>query len=81
MTDSTVIVVERDRIGRPVQAETFEPGDPLPAWVEEKVPRRETQTQDPREEVKHQGSGWYLLPSGETVRGKDAVREAGFNLR
>lgn len=75
-----VVVVERDYLGRPSEAETYREGDPKPDWLEERLPNRETQAQDQREEVKHQGSGWYLLPNGETVRGKDAVRAAGYSI-
>lgn len=79
-----IIVVERDYLGRPSDAEVYSEGDPKPDWLEERLPNRETQVQDQREEVKstatHQGSGWYLLPNGETVRGKEAVRDQGFEI-
>jgi len=81
MSDRTVVVVERDRIGRLARVETHEPGDPLPDWLEQQMPSRERQVQDPREEVKHKGGPWYELPNGEKVRGKDAVREAGYTLQ
>jgi len=93
MADAAIIVIERDWLGRRVRTETFAPGDPTPAWVSDALPDRETQVSDPREEVKategpvaegktaeHQGAGWYELPGGETVRGKDAVREAGYEV-
>jgi hypothetical protein len=81
MAETMVVIVERDRLGRPVQTETFAPGDPLPEWAEEHVPEREVQARDPREETKtaeYCGGPWYKLPTGEKVRGKDAVREAGY---
>jgi len=75
-----IIVVERDYLGRPRDTEVYSEGDPKPDWLEERLPNREVQAKDPRGEVKHQGSGWYLLPSGETVRGQDSVREAGYEV-
>jgi len=83
MADMTVVIVERDRLGRPVQTETFAPGDPLPEWAEEHLSSREVQARDPREQTKtveYCGGPWYKLPTGEKVRGKDAVREAGFEI-
>jgi hypothetical protein len=77
-----IIVVERDYLGRPSGTEMYSEGDPKPDWLEERLPGRETQAQDEREETKavHQGSGWYLLPNGDTVRGKQAVRDQGFEI-
>lgn len=75
-----VVVVERDYLGRPSDTEVYSEGDPKPDWLEERLPGRETQAGDPRDEVKHKGGPWYELPSGETVRGKEAVREAGFEV-
>jgi hypothetical protein len=80
MSDRTVVVVEQDRIGRLVHVETHEPGDPLPDWLEERVSGREVQAKDPRSEVKDKGAGWYDLPDGRTVRGEDAVRDAGYEV-
>ena len=79
MADTEVIVVERDVIGRPGRVERYGPGEPLPAWLDDRL-GRETQVQDPRQEVKAKGSGWYELPTGETVRGREAVREAGYEV-
>jgi hypothetical protein len=79
MADETVLIVERDVLGRPGRVERYGPGEPLPEWARQAV-KRETQVQDPRDEVKHAGGPWYELPDGEKVRGKDAVREAGFEI-
>jgi len=79
MADADVIIVERDRLGRPSRVERYEAGEPLPDWLDDRL-ARETQVQDPRQEVKTAealGGPWYRLPSGEKVRGKDAVRDAG----
>jgi len=81
-----VIIRREDALGRPRDTTVYSEGDPLPDWAEETLAGRETQVSDPRDEVKevsgdvaeHLGSGWYLLPTGEKVRGKDAVREAGY---
>jgi len=84
MSDRTVIVVERDWMGRPARRETYGPGETLPEWVEDQVqtdPRDEVHTSDPRDEVKHVGGPWYELPTGEKVRGKEAVREQGYNVK
>lgn len=82
-----VIVRDRDVLGRPVRTEIYGPGDPKPDWAQEMLAERETQVSDPRDEAKgqsgeveHLGGPWYLLPDGEKVRGKDAVREAGFEV-
>jgi hypothetical protein len=79
MADTDVIVVERDPLGRPSRVERYGAGDALPEWLDDRL-QRETQASDPRGEVKANGSGWYTLPGGETVRGKDAVREAGYEV-
>jgi len=80
-----VIVRREDVLGRPRDTTVYSEGDPLPDWAEEALEGRETQVSDPRDEVKattqtaeHLGSGWYQLPTGEKVRGKDAVREQGY---
>lgn len=77
MTDKEVIIVNRDVMGRPGRVERYGPGEPVPDWVRSEL---ETQVSDPREEVKHAGGPWYQLPNGEKVRGKDAVREAGYSI-
>lgn len=80
MADPLVIVRREDALGRPTRTVTYGPGDPKPDWVTEALPDRETQVIDEREEVKHLGGGWYQLPGGEKVRGKEAVRDAGYDV-
>jgi len=75
---ATVIIRREDRLGRPVHTETYGPGDALPEWAQDYLSGRETQVLDPREEVKHCGGPWYKLPSGEKVRGREAVYERGY---
>lgn len=79
MADADVIIVERDPLGRPSRVERHEAGEPLPGWLDDRL-TRETQVQDPRQEVKANGAGWYELPDGSVVRGKDAVRDAGYEV-
>jgi hypothetical protein len=82
-TDVLMVVVDRDVTGRVRDVQTYGPGVAPPSevadYLPEEVRRRERQIDDPREEVKDKGAGWYQLPGGETVRGMDAVREAGYS--
>jgi len=70
-----VIVIREDWLGRPRSVDRYEEGAQLPETI-----AREVKVQDRREEVTHQGNGWYTLPTGETVRGKQAVKNAGYEL-
>ena len=87
-TETLMVVVDRDAMRRVRSVDIYRPGEAPPDEIADYLPHevrlRETQTKDPRDEVKtsevkHKGAGYYKLPNGETVRGKDAVREAGFD--
>lgn len=77
MNDTTVVVVSRDSLGRPVRTEKYGPDDPLPEWLQNFL--YEDKTLDERAE--HKGGGYYELPDGSTVKGKDAVRAKGFEVK
>lgn len=82
-TEVLMVVLDRDVAGRVRDVEVYGPGVAPPStvadYLPEEVRRRERQVDDPREEVKAKGAGWYQLPNGDTVRGMDAVREAGYS--
>ena len=87
-TETLMVVVDRDAMRRVRSVDVYRPGEAPPDEIADYLPHevrlRETQTSDPRDEGKtavHTGAGWYELPSGETVRGKDAVRERGFEIK
>ena len=84
-TETLMVVVDRDAMRRVRSVDVYRPGEAPPDEIADYLPHevrlRETQTSDPRGEVKHTGAGWYELPTGETVRGKDAVRERGFEVK
>lgn len=79
-----MVVVDRDASRRVRSVETYGPGVAPPDHLADFLPahlrKREVQAQDPRAEVKAKGSGWYELPDGRTVRGQDAVRDAGYEV-
>ncbi len=90
-----MVVVDRDAARRVRSVEVYGPGEAPPNHLADFLPHevrmREVQTKDPRDEAKSEdeaetegvealGAGWYRLPDGEKVRGKDAVREAGYQI-
>lgn len=83
-TETLMVIVDRDAMRRVRSVEVYRPGEAPPDEIADYLPHevrtRETQTQEPRDEVKHTGAGWYDLPDGSTVRGKDAVRDAGYDI-
>jgi len=79
-----MVVVDRDVSRRVRDVEVYGPGvappDDLADYLPAHLRGREVQAKDPRSEVKSKGSGWYELPDGRTVRGKKAVRDAGYTV-
>jgi len=82
--DIIMVVVDRDAARRVRGVETYAPGVSPPDHIADFLPAhlrgREVQAKDPRSEVKDKGAGWYDLPDGRTVRGEDAVRDAGYEV-
>lgn len=67
------------KLYQPPEVKTVERPEPTAREQEESISVNESnveqQPEDPQEEpnegIKHVGGGWYLLPNGEKVQGKD----------
>ena len=73
-----VIVIREDVMRRPQTVEYYPEGAALPSDLDRRI-QRERKVLDQREAVKI-GGPWYQLPTGEKVKGKKAVREAGYEV-
>jgi len=83
-----VIVIREDVLRRPQTVEFYPEGAALPDDIDRRI-QREKQVLDQRTETKAQpaqhkakkiGGPWYQLPTGEKVKGKAAVRDAGYEV-